>query len=71
MEASGRDKSLLEVHKENKGNSKKDRKEFDRERDLRSRKSFENSKKTYDVLTGKQDTAGTLNKRFGGQGKFL
>lgn len=72
MESSGRDKSLLEVHKQSKGTkASKSRQEFSRDRDLRSSKSFENSKKAYDVLTGKEESAGTLNKRFGGSGKFL
>ena len=48
----------------------KDRRDFDRTKDLRSSTSMKNSKKAFDVLTG-QSGEGTLNKRFGGTGKFL
>lgn len=68
----------MEVHKNSKkihknlSGSGQERKEFNRDKDLRSKVSMENSKKAFKVLTGKgAETNGTLYKRFGTSGKFL
>lgn len=60
----GRGKSLMELHKESKGNSthhKKERKEFDRSKDLRGSMNLSNSSKSMEMLKDSSN----LDKRFG------
>lgn len=60
----GRGKSLMELHRENKGKAnhiKKDRREFDRAKDLRGHMNLTNSSKSMEMLKDSSN----LDKRFG------
>lgn len=79
-EKNDRNKSLLDQHKERKNRDrdevgkggKRERKEFDRSKDLRSVGSMKNSDKAFNTLSGKvASEQGLLSSRFGSSGKFL
>ena len=60
----------MELHQQNKGKSthhKKERREFDRAKDLRGSMNLTNSGKSMEMLKDSSN----LDKRFGQKGKFI